>query len=296
MKIFMLVLLLLVAAMAWQHFRYFEIRRSIVQDQQTILHSPGNFHVVTFLEVAPGAALIPEVSRLRREIETTGPGKIIYAGQAAFTVQSKQIGLRQWSAVILVEYPSREAYDSAARNPAYREALGAFVRTYSHGMKRSPLVNLMFPQLLLALRSIDIMKGNWTPDPFEPTPTSELDKSIGLWKERIAKLIELEPVNGEAAVVFNLMQPGDSKNQQANSSYSREMLSRMAALGHGTMHVGRAVTVEGKADFEEVAIVYYPGVKYFSELLKSRFYQGIIGNKQLADTVAVPTVPILSKL
>ena len=35
---------------------------------------------------------------------------------------------------------------------------------------------------------------------------------------------------------------------------------------------------------------------YFAELLSSEFFLGIIGDKQLGDTQAVPTVPILSRL
>ena len=36
-------------------------------------------------------------------------------------------------------------------------------------------------------------------------------------------------------------------------------------------------------------MVYYPGVRYFAELVGSRFFQGIIGDKQLGDTLVVPT-------
>jgi len=73
-------------------------------------------------------------------------------------------------------------------------------------------------------------------------------------------------------------------------------LTRMAALAHGPMHLGSAVPVEGDAQFDDVVIVYYPGVDYFSHLVRSRFFQGIIGDKQLGDTLVVLTVPILSRL
>ncbi len=74
------------------------------------------------------------------------------------------------------------------------------------------------------------------------------------------------------------------------------MLTRMGRTVNGPMHIGSAVTIEGEAVFDSVAIVYYPGVSYFAELLASRFFQGIIGDKQLGDTQAVATVPILSLL
>jgi hypothetical protein len=72
------------------------------------------------------------------------------------------------------------------------------------------------------------------------------------------------------------------------------MIGAMAERGCGPMHMGRAVTLEGDADFDDVAIVYYPGVAYFAEMLGSNFFQGIIGDKQLGDTQATVTVPILS--
>jgi hypothetical protein len=45
-----------------------------------------------------------------------------------------------------------------------------------------------------------------------------------------------------------------------------------------------------------VAIVYYPGVDYFHSMIRSRFYQHIIGRKQLVDNQSSVTVPILHRL
>ena len=36
--------------------------------------------------------------------------------------------------------------------------------------------------------------------------------------------------------------------------------------------------------------------QYFADMIRSSFFQGIIGDKQLADTQATVTVPILSRL
>ena len=60
--------------------------------------------------------------------------------------------------------------------------------------------------------------------------------------------------------------------------------------------MGRAVTLEGDADFDDVIIVYYPGVEYFSELVQSKFFTGIVGGKQLNDTQSTITVPLLPHL
>jgi hypothetical protein len=198
--------------------------------------------------------------------------------------------------VILLEYPSRETYESAIRRPAYREALNAFPRTYSHGMQRPEVLNLGVPQFLLFRKFFDIIKGNWTAPALVPAFDALKSVAAPVLNARIADLLRLAPVNDQAVVIFNLMQPGTPEEQKANNGYGSKMLARMASLAHGPMHMGRAITLEGQATFENVAIVYYPGVAYFAELLGSQFFQGIIGDKQLGDTLSIPTVPILSRL
>jgi hypothetical protein len=283
--------------MAWQHLRYLDARRGAAQDRQSILHSTSSLHVITFLEAGEGRDLIPDISRLAKAIENDGKGKLIYAGQAGFTVASSRLEPAHWNAVILTEYPSRDAYEGASQDPDYRDALSAFSQSYSHGMRRNPLLSLALPQALLALRLVDIARGNLGAAPLEPLPKpAEPSVEYEILSKRITALRDLAPVNSEAVVIFNLIQPGNSAQQAANTGYGTKMLTRMAALAHGPMHVGSAVRLEGDVDFEHVAIVYYPGADYFADLLGSRFFQDIIGDKQLGDTLAVPTVPILSQL
>jgi len=74
------------------------------------------------------------------------------------------------------------------------------------------------------------------------------------------------------------------------------LLAAMAETGNGPIHLGRAVTLEGDADFDNVILVYYPGVEYFSELVQSKFFTGIVGGKQLGDTQSTITVPLLPHL
>ena len=157
-------------------------------------------------------------------------------------------------------------------------------------------MNLLFPQALLALRFVDVVKGHWNVESLVPGPASEDTGRMVELKSRIEDLLRLQSVNDEALVVFNLIQPGNSAQRAADRSYGLKMLTRMAGLAHGPMHAGSAITLEGEASFENVVVVYYPGVSYFAELLGSQFFQGIIGDKQLGDTQAVPTVPILSQL
>ncbi len=87
-----------------------------------------------------------------------------------------------------------------------------------------------------------------------------------------------------------------AEQSAANSGYGSEMLGLMAEMGNGPMHMGRAVTLEGDADFDNVIIVYYPGVDYFAEMIQSEFFTGIVGGKQLGDTLSSPTVPLLPHL
>jgi hypothetical protein len=65
---------------------------------------------------------------------------------------------------------------------------------------------------------------------------------------------------------------------------------------HGPIHLGRAVSLEDDVDFDQVAIVSYPGIKYFIEMVQSKFYTSIFGGKQLGDDLSSPTVPILQHL
>ncbi len=297
MKFILVVLVLVACAMAWQHLRYLDARRDAVQDRQSLLHPASSLHVVTFLEIAEGAEIIPELSRLAQAIEKNGEGKLIYAGQAGFTLASNRLGPAQWDAVFLVEYPSRDAYERAAQDASYRDALATFTRSYAHGMKRNPLLNLALPQFLLGLRLVDIAKGNFSAAPLEPLARpAEAPVEYEMLLERVATLRGLAAVNADAIVIFNLMKRGDSSQQATNSDYGGKMLSRMAALAHGPVHIGKAVKLAGDVDFNEVAIVYYPGPEYFADLMQSSFFLGIVGDKQLGDTLVVPTVPILSQL
>ena len=106
--------------------------------------------------------------------------------------------------------------------------------------------------------------------------------------------------NGEygkdAVVVLNFIKNGSAEQREANSGYGSEMLGLMAEMGNGPTHVGAAVTLEGEADFDNVIIVYYPGVEYFAEMIQSEFFTGIVGGKQLGDTLSSPTVPLLPHL
>ena len=59
---------------------------------------------------------------------------------------------------------------------------------------------------------------------------------------------------------------------------------------------GPPVILEGDSEFDQVAIVYYPGVEFFADMVRSKFFTGIVGGKQLADTLSSPSVSLLSHI
>jgi hypothetical protein len=97
-------------------------------------------------------------------------------------------------------------------------------------------------------------------------------------------------------VIVNFQKDGTAAQKKADAGYTHEMVSLMAEVGHGPMHMGRAVSLEDDVDFDRVVLVYYPGFKYFVDMVQSKFYTGVFGGKQLGDNLSTPTVPILQHL
>lgn len=78
--------------------------------------------------------------------------------------------------------------------------------------------------------------------------------------------------------------------------FGGRLISRMAALSHGPLHIGRSVALEKSASFNRVYILYYPSTRYYADMLSSQFYFNIGGYRQLGDAIRVPTVPITARL
>ncbi|MEM7091654.1 MAG: hypothetical protein AAF567_01530 [Actinomycetota bacterium] len=277
------------AAMVRQHLLYRRTRREVIGDRQALVYAQSTFHVLTFVALDDKEGIIDRVRALVAQVEAEG-ATLIYAGQAVFVLHSDQIGVTEWDAVLLVQYPSREAYQHATLAAGVEKELRAFTRTYSHGMTRPAGLNLLMPQFLLGLRSLDLLRRN-PPEPLrtaDEAPTAEGDDRT--------RIDALRSHDSSALVVVNLIAHGDEAQQRANRAYGLRMLRRMAAGAHGPIHLGSAVTLDGGADFDDVALVHYPGSQYFAELVSSEFFQSIIGDKQLRDTQAVPTVPIIDQI
>jgi hypothetical protein len=301
-------------AVAWQELRYFEIRRSVVEDRQPLLHSSASFHVLSFLHLtSESAPIAPEFTRsepdagddatlisalrvTKQALEHGGNARVVYVGKvAANALTSTQLeaefGERvPWSAIVLTQFDSRETAQQVLEGAQYRTAIAAFERHYTTGFRRSPWLNLGVPVVLLGKRIGQIATAARSHFPFVP---GALNPNL----EAVAAALRAEREHGEnAVVVVNLIREGTGEQTAADRQYTSRMFGLMAEGAHGPMHVGDAVAIADGARFDRVALVYYPGVTYFGDMLRSRFYRGIVGDKQLGDTQASITVPLLDHL
>ncbi len=288
------MLVVVVAAMTWQHLRYVNKRRAVLQDHQPLLYPQEAFHALTFLRFEPGQDLLAAVRTFRDETEKVGGGQWVYAGKSIITDNvSSQIGPVDWNAVVLAQYPSREAYDEAVASERYRGALAAFPQTYTQGFKRPAALNLLIHQFLLAKRARQLI--TFAPALF-PLERDEGVAASPEAKEGLRRLLAEKEFGAEGIVIVNLQKHGNAEQRASDSAYGNRMMDGMAEGGYGPMHLGPAVRVEADHDFDQVVLVYYPGVEFFADLARSTFFQGIIGGKSLGDTQTNLTVPILDHL
>ena len=289
---FALVLVLVVApAMLLQHHRYQSFRQHHAQDRQAIFYAGDTFHVLWFLDFAPGQPLEPTLRRLVGAVEEAS-GTPIYAGRAAgSTIVSNQLDTSAWDAVLLAQFPSREAYDVASF-----EALRAtFQHSHAHGFVRPAALNVALPQMLLGARFFDLVI--FRPSIFPVVQDANIDVDDPE-NNRFAELLEALGAEPQDGLVFvNLVRDGTAEQQAATTgAHPRKMMRAMAEGGYGPLHMGEAVTLEGDAEFDRVMINYYPGVEFFRSLMTSTFIQETIDSYQPSEMEALPTVPILDRL
>lgn len=132
-------------------------------------------------------------------------------------------------------------------------------------MQRSPWLNLAIPIGLLAMRAVDIIKRTPARYPFhraqagDPYPSEAKAKRARVVEGLLANL----EYGKDAVVVLNFIKSGSQEQREANSGYGSEMLGLMAEMGNGPMHIGKAVTLEGKskakANFDNVVVGYLSG-------------------------------------
>lgn len=293
------LIVVIVAAVIWQHMRYVKTRRNLVHDQQQLLYPAQAFHVLSYLKLAPGTELLDAVRRLRTAVENQGRAQMVYAGKAVTSpLESTQLIERfgaavQWDAVVLVQYPSRKAFESFRATEAARTAMMPFSQSYSQGMRRPAQLNLLVPQILLGIRARQILTRAPSLLPFVPADAEQVAEPMRRTGERL--LAELD-WGREAILVANLIKNGTPEEMAADKQYGAKMFALMAEVGNGPMHFGKAVTIEMDTSFDNVAMVYYPGVQYFYDMATSRYFTDIFADKKLGDSQATITVPILHRL
>ena len=288
-----------VIAGVWQHLRYLRVRRERVEDRQPLFYAGATFHTVTLLKAEARLGREGEleaIRALRDAIEAPGGGRVVYAGVVGMTMMSSTQIANDWSAVVLAQYPSRDAFDRHRKAEGVRHVLDGCERSYVHGFQRSALANLLIPIGLGVLRLRDIVLRREPILPFKPVADEDVLPLIQLKRKEILKLDDYRDIRDDAIVIVNLIQPGNSEQRTADRAYALEMMRGMAEGGYGPMHMGRAISVEGEHRFKQFVAVYYPGIDHMHAMIGSAFMNRIGPGKQLGDTLALATIPVLSKL
>jgi|TARA_B100000959_G_scaffold1715_1_gene1859 hypothetical protein len=296
-KVIAALLVVALIAIAAQEYRYAKVRHDIVVDRQSIFHSSSVFHVVTLLALSTEQELLSAVRSFADVSKDVG-GQIIYAGKVFQSGSSRQVPYENWDAFILVQFPSQDAYAKVAEDSVYQKARTQFASSYAHGMQRSAIFNLSIPIVLLSKRVMDYV--TFTPNryPFEFTELSE-DVPAEVSDQRdvlLERLSTNREYGRDAVVILNFHKEGDASERESMDNYGDAMFDLMAESGNGPMHFGHGITVEGEAIFDNVIIVYYPGVDYLAEMLQSKYFLGIIGGKRVGDAMGMLSVPLLPHL
>lgn len=291
--------LALVAAATWQHLRYTRTRRQRVDDRQPLLYAGTSFHGAIFVKLPDASGREAELGTLRAirgAVESAGEGRVVYAGLVALNMASSTQLPNDWSGFVLAQFPSRDAFDRCHGSTPLRSALEHCERTHVHGFQRPAAMNLLIPLGLGGLRLRDLLLQKKPILPFQPVADADALPPLLRKRGEMAQLDAYRDVRSDAVVIINLIQPGTAEQRAADGAYTREMIRGMAEGGYGPTHMGRAVTVEGDTRFRSFAAVYYPGIDHMQAMLGSTFMNRIAPGKQLGDTLAIATIPVLSKL
>ncbi len=287
---------LVVGVYLWNHS---QLRQNVLFDRQKLFHSSDAFHVVTAVKLKPGQELIEGVGRYVKGVEQHG-GEVIYAGKVAFPRprKSRQMPDFEWEAFIVSQYATRDAWETVAASANYMGLKSEFTRIWSIGMQREATQNLVVALYQGQRRIRHFLSGNSATYPFEPVevPAERLPQAAAQRALLEKTVAENEVFSEDALVIINFQKFGSASERRANSKYGDAMMSLLAEVGHGPIHLGRAVSLEDDVDFDQVVIVSYPGIRYFVEMAQSKFYTSIFGGKQLGDDLSSPTVPILQHL
>ena len=294
-----LISFVLIGAAAWQLQRYHGVRRKRLEDRQPSFYPGETFHTVTFLKVDNSLGREGEfdaLRALRHAIETPDGGRVVYAGLVAVNMAASARLPNDWSALVLAQYPSQDAFERQREGSELGQVLDGCERSYVHGFRRPAMTNLLIPLALGGLRVRDILLRRKPILPFEPLALEDAVPPIQAKRKEILALEDYRDIRDDAILVVNLILPGTTDQQAADRAYSGAMLRGMAEGGYGPMHMGRAVSVEGEYRYKQFVAVYYPGIDYMHAMIGSTFINRVGPGKQLGDTLAVATIPVLAKL
>ena len=281
---------------AWQYQRHLRARRHCAEDDQPLLCRPRAFHLLVYFRVPDGERVVETARQFWQRVRGAGPVRLVYAGQAVFTAGSGQLPHNEWSGLVVLQYPSRAALEAPAVQSQLSRARELFANSYLHGMHRNTGLGLLMPLALLGIRSVDLLHGRWRWPPMEKLPAFDTFPRYDDWRQRITRLRAAQTINPGGLVAWYLVRKRNPRELPGDREHSSEMLSRMAALGYGPLHIGRSQALEGDAQFDHVFAVHYPSAAYFAELVSSGFYQHILYEQYRLDSVSVPTVPVTAQV
>jgi hypothetical protein len=171
-----------------------------------------------------------------------------------------------------------------------------FADSYFHGLRRDRTVNAFIPVYLFELRLKDVLRGKRRADPLVKPPELASLPEYDDIRARISRLHALHEVNRQGLVVYNLVKRRRPAPPAIANDLDARLRARMAADGHGPLHIGRAVSMEYNAGFDSIYVVHYPSARYYGELLTSQHYRTMVDSYRLLDTMIVPTVPMTNRL
>jgi len=289
----------LLAASIWQHFRYLRIRRERLEDRQPLFYSGAAFHTVTYLKLDASLGRNEELAALRalrKAIEAPGGGRVVYAGLVAVNMAASTQLPNDWSALAMAQYPSKDAFERQYEGPELKKVLAECERSHVHGYRRPEILNLLLPLGLGMLRLRDILLRRQPVLPFQPLAAEDALPQIQAKRTELLAFDDYRDIREDAVVVVNLIQPGTAEQRAADRAYTGEMMRGMAEGGYGPIHMGAAISVEGEERFKNFASVYYPGIDHMHAMIGSTFINRVGPGKQLGDTLAVATIPVLERL
>lgn len=278
-----------------QQLRYLRIRRASAEDRQRMIYPAEAFHVIVFFKVFSGQKVVESVRKFTHQVLDGRPGRLIYAGEAGFTLQSAQLGVQSWDGLVMFEFPTRQIY-TEGYTERYATARTVFADSYFHGLRRNRAASAFIPVYLLRLRVLDLLKGKWRADPLVSPPELASLPEYDDIRTRVSQLHALHEKNRRGLVVYSLVKRARPAPPSTANNLDIRLRARMAAHSHGPLHMGRAVSMEYNAGFDSIYAVHYPSARYYAQLLTSQYYHTLLNNYRLSDTMIVPTVPITDRL